>query len=468
VDFAGRGAALAGAHIAGMMISGLLSGILADLWGRRSTLLLGLVANGIFGTLSVFVFNARQLCILRFLLGLGLGMVIAGVVPLVAEISPPSNRGRYMTLVSSTFTAGFLFSSIAALTIFRSDGGSGQWRIFLLINTAPTIVAGLLVYFMVPESPRFYLSGGRVEEAVAASNMVAARIRGNISAGHDDPLTVEELKSHLAQVRSKRFDDDETGSREKEALVVRGTMSGDGASKESLLWGLWKGLRSISQVFVHGMYKVTVPIQVVYFCLMAVTGVETWWTKIFQSLNLQTDAYFLSFCHTLAKIPGMMIAAFLIDRVGRRRLIITGFVGASLALLLLAFTASAIEATGDDRSVVVFGLACLFSIFLCMTWLSLDCLATESFPTKVRSTGRGVCVGTGRFAGVGTQFLYGTLVGRKALPLMLSIGSISAVMGLLVAIRTTDTTNAGLNDHWDYAATNKDDKASSEKSNRSK
>ena len=272
VDFAGRGAALAGAHIAGMMISGLLSGILADLWGRRSTLLLGLVANGIFGTLSVFVFNARQLCILRFLLGLGLGMVIAGVVPLVAEISPPSNRGRYMTLVSSTFTAGFLFSSIAALTIFRSDGGSGQWRTFLLINTAPTIVAGLLVYFMVPESPRFFLSSGRVEEAVAASNMVAARIRGKSSAGHDDPLTVEELTSHLAQVRSKRFDDDEAGSREKEALVVRGTMSGDGASKESFLWGLWKGLSSISQVFVHGMYRVTVPIQVVYFCLMAVTG----------------------------------------------------------------------------------------------------------------------------------------------------------------------------------------------------
>ena len=45
-----------------------------------------------------------------------------------------------------------------------------------------------------------------------------------------------------------------------------------------------------------------------------------WSTKIFQILELHTDAYTLSLYHTLAQIPGMMIASCLIDRLGRRRL----------------------------------------------------------------------------------------------------------------------------------------------------
>ena len=78
VDFAKRGSAIAGAHFLGMLISGLLSGVLADIVGRRKTLLLGLMGNTVVGVLSSLARNAIELCILRFLCGINLGMVIAG------------------------------------------------------------------------------------------------------------------------------------------------------------------------------------------------------------------------------------------------------------------------------------------------------------------------------------------------------------------------------------------------------
>lgn len=60
MDFAKRGASIAGAHFAGMLFSGLLSGVLADFRGRRYTLLCGLALNAVVGTSSAFVRNATE------------------------------------------------------------------------------------------------------------------------------------------------------------------------------------------------------------------------------------------------------------------------------------------------------------------------------------------------------------------------------------------------------------------------
>ena len=72
-DFARRGAAITGAHFGGMLISGLFSGVLADVWGRRSTLLLGLACNSLIGVSSSMARTATELVFLRFCTGLSVG-----------------------------------------------------------------------------------------------------------------------------------------------------------------------------------------------------------------------------------------------------------------------------------------------------------------------------------------------------------------------------------------------------------
>jgi MFS family permease len=160
----------------------------------------------------------------------------------------------------------------------------------------------------------------------------------------------------------------------------------------------------------------------------------------------------------------MMLATCLIDLVGRRRLIIVGFGGGSFTLILLSAMANAIQSSrneSDDttseghRPALVLSLACSYSVCLCVCWLALDCLSAESFPTRIRGTGRGVCVATGRVAGFCVQFLYGPLVNDDRLGRMMGLASAFAFSGMVISSRTTDTTNIDLRDHWDYSSTTK-------------
>ena len=233
-------------------------------------------------------------------------------------------------------------------------------------------------------------------------------------------------------------------------------------AEENFWKEVWTSLATIKQVFANGMYRSTIPLQLTYFSLTLVTGVATWWTKIFQNLDLQTDAYALSFYHTLAQLPGMALASGLIDWVGRRRLVIVGFGGGSVTLMLLSVLANTIQHVGGGgySSSIVLALACFYTVFLCICWLALDCLSAESFPTRIRSTGRGVCVATGRLAGFCVQFLYGPLINQNRLSYMMGIASLFAIGGVATSCQTTDTTNVDLNDHWspvESGATNEDE-----------
>jgi MFS family permease len=155
-----------------------------------------------------------------------------------------------------------------------------------------------------------------------------------------------------------------------------------------------------------------------------------------------------------------MIASSLIDSVGRRKLVIIGFGGGSAVLTLLSVTAHFIHNSHNDEAVgnthaskgyytwIILFLANFYTLFLCMGWLAIDCLTAESFPTKVRSTGRGVCVATGRMAGFCVQFLFGPLVTQNRLSYMMGIAGVFAAGGILVSCHTTDTTNVDLRDHW--------------------
>ena len=77
---------------------------------------------------------------------------------------------------------------------------------------------------------------------------------------------------------------------------------------------------------------------------------------MFQNLELQTDAFALSFYHTLSQIPGVMLASSLIDSVGRRKLVIIGFGCGAAVLTMLSATTQFIHNShlhDDDKSGVI-------------------------------------------------------------------------------------------------------------------
>mmetsp|Transcript_5638 Transcript_5638/g.11915 ORF Transcript_5638/g.11915 Transcript_5638/m.11915 type:complete len:548 (-) Transcript_5638:1333-2976(-) len=451
VDFAKRGAAIAGAHMAGMLISGLLAGVLADVWGRRKTLLLGLACNSFVGIASAMTRTATQLFILRFVCGLGLGLVISGVVTLSAEIAPPSKRGRFMAIVGSCYTLGYLYISFWAVTIFQSSG-SGNWRLFMVVNAIPTLLSLSIAYAHVPESPRFYLSRGMLKEAAHATNSIASKL-GYV----DHYLTEPELRKYLFQAKAIG----RTSNLGKEALQQNED------DHQSLPREFLAKLMSLHEVYQDGMYKFTIPLQFAYICLTLVTGVSFWWTKIFQGLHLHNiDPFVMSFYHTLSQIPGIAIATYLIDKIGRRSLVAIGCAIMSATLCLLSRIAhnNSAERTTSE-TMIILAFANLNTIGLCLGWLGLDCLCVESFPTKIRSTGSSVCKASGRAFGFLVQFIYGPLINSNRFSYALGLASSISLVGIVIAYQTTDTLNANLNDLW-KPSTKQDDTQHAKQSRR--
>ena len=149
----------------------------------------------------------------------------------------------------------------------------------------------------------------------------------------------------------------------------------------------------------------------------------------------------------------MILASGLIDYVGRRRFVMVGFGGGAASLVMLSAISNTIQHSEVHSSGgwAVLLLTCAYTICLCVGWLSLDCLSVESFATKVRSTGCGVCKATGRLAGFCVQFLYGPLVDENRVSHMMIIAAMFAVGGVVMSYQTTDTTKVDLQDHWDYS-----------------
>lgn len=432
-DFARRGAAITGAHFIGMLISGLLAGVLADIWGRRSTLLLGLACNSVVGVASALARTAAELVFLRFACGLGLGLMISGIVTLSAEIAPPSKRGRFMAIVGSCYTMGYLYISFWAVFIFQSSG-SGSWRLFMLGNAMPTLLALAIAFVHVPESPRFYFSRGMLKEAAQAANSIASKL------GCTHYLTEQELQRYLLQAKADGRTNNHSLQQNEDAI------------HQSLPREFLAKLMRLNEVYQDGLYKFTIPLQFAYICLTLVTGVSFWWTKIFQGLHLTVDPFVMNLYHTFAQIPGIVIATYLIDKLGRRTLVAMGcaIMSAMFGLLSrIAYNRNSEESSTNSETMLVLLIANLNTIGLCLGWLGLDCLCAESFPTKIRSTGTSVCKASGRAFGFLAQFMYGALINANRYSFALGLPSLIALVGILVTYCSTETLNSNLNDHWE-------------------
>jgi len=136
-------------------------------------------------------------------------------------------------------------------------------------------------------------------------------------------------------------------------------------------------LMRLNEVYQDGLYKFTIPLQFAYICLTLVTGVSFWWTKIFQGLHLTVDPFVMNLYHTFAQIPGIVIATYLIDKLGRRTLVAMGcaIMSAMFGLLSrIAYNRNSEESSTNSETMLVLLIANLNTIGLCLGWLGLDCL----------------------------------------------------------------------------------------------
>ncbi|XP_062310064.1 synaptic vesicle glycoprotein 2Ca [Osmerus eperlanus] len=139
--------------------------------------------------------------------------------------------------------------------------------------------------------------------------------------------------------------------------------------------------------------------------------------------------YFINFLGTLAVLPGNIVSALLMDKIGRLSMLGGSMILSGISCFFLWF--------GTSESMMIFML-CLYNGLSISAWNSLDVVTTESYPTDRRGTGFGFCNALCKLAAVLGNLIFGSLVGiTKAIPILMA--SSVLVCGGLVALRLPDT-----------------------------
>lgn len=199
---------LASAFI-GMFVGSLCLGSLADRIGRRKAFTFNLVWYSAFSLLGAFSVNAEMLVFCRFLTGIGVGAIYPVADSFLSEILPKERRGRlaawaYTTSFVAVPLVGFLAVWLNPLHL----GGIAGWRIILALGGLGAVFV-LFVQHRLPESPRWLLARGRVDEAHVTLRRFAQSAGVTISAIASEPTSKRRamtLSERIAVLRQSPYD----------------------------------------------------------------------------------------------------------------------------------------------------------------------------------------------------------------------------------------------------------------------
>src|SRR6058998_3139332 len=323
----------------GATIGAIVGGKAADLFGRRRVLLVTAAIFGIGALASAAAPSPAILIASRVVLGLAIGLASTNVPVYLSEVAPPHARGWVVSLFQLAVTVGIL---VAYLVDYAFAGVEG-WRWMLGLAVVPALVFGAGMFFL-PETPRWLIRGGHHESA----HRVLVRIRKLA----DVSLEIEEIKLSLAQqTESGRWTD----------LLRRQV-------RPALLVGL--GLAVFQQI----------------------TGINTviyYAPKILQAagFNSASGAILATVGVGVVNVGMTIVAMFLVDRAGRRPLLLVGIAG--MIVTLTALGLSFRYPSGQLAWIAVIclmGYVALFAISLGpIFWL----LIAEIYPLKIRGLAEG-------------------------------------------------------------------------------
>jgi sugar porter (SP) family MFS transporter len=330
--------------LVGAVVGALSGGPLSDRVGRRPTALLAAVIFGLGALAVAFAPSVAFIIFGRFLLGLGVGLA-SMIVPLyIAEIAPAERRGALVSLNQLMITIGILLSYIVGVIFTPIEG----WRYMFGVALIPALILGIGM-FMLPESPRWLFEHGQVAKA----RTVLSRSRS--------PEEVDQEFREMEEIKELEEEHARVSYKELLAPYVR----------PALIIGI--GLAIFQQI----------------------TGINTviyYAPTILQNVGFSEGGAIAATAVGvgLVNVGFTILAVRIIDRAGRRPLLIIGLIGMiiSLALLGLVFALGATSGAAGLLATVCLGLyIASFAISLGpVFWLMIS----EIYPLRIRGTAMSV------------------------------------------------------------------------------
>lgn len=293
----------------GAAVGAVTGGRFSDARGRRRTILVLAVVFFVGALGCTLAPNTTVMVVARFVLGLAVGGASVTVPVYLAEISPAERRGALVTRNELMIVSGQLLAFTSNAVIARVGGESGGvWRYMLVLATIPAVVLwfGMLV---MPESPRWLASKTRFGEALEVLKQVRSQQRAEAELAEVSALAVKEDQAKL---------------------------------------GGWQDMKSTP--WLRRLMFVGFGIAIV----QQITGVNT---IMYYGTQILTDAGFTADSALTANIANGVISVlatfvgiWLLGRVNRRPMLMTGQIGTTAALLLIGVFSSCCPRATAGRS----------------------------------------------------------------------------------------------------------------------
>ena len=387
-----------GSVLIGNMVGMLIFGFLTDKLGRRSMYVIDLVAFVVFAALTAVSTQFWELLLFRFLLGVGIGADYTISPALVAEFNPAARRGARVGSLTLWFFVGGLLSYV--LGIGLAPFGTIAWRIMLAFGALLALVV-LILRSRIPESPRWLRSKHRDDEADKVLEHLT-RVATDVA-----PMVIDN-SNHVLLPSDRRL----------RTLFGR-------IAFVSAFWFAWDVMYYGVSLFAPSIVKAA--------------GHGSVLIADFAGASL-----------SIVSIIGTVVCIYvLVDKVGRRPLLIFGFLGLAIPLLVLA----SIHNPSISLLVLLLDLGVLIGNLGpgVLPWI----YATDLFPTKVRALGTGVGAFVGRIGGLLGVFLFPNLVEHLGVAhatfLFVGVGIVGSIIAFIWAPetkgRSLESLEAGLGDN---------------------
>jgi MFS transporter, putative metabolite transport protein len=366
---------IASSVLIGIFVGSITCGWLGDLFGRRLVYTLDFILIAVASAAQFFVHEPATLFVLRLLIGFGVGADYALGPTLVAEFVPARFRGGLLATLTCAWTVGYTAAYFIGTWISTIPSDSG-WR-WLLASGAVPAIAVLVLRLGTPESPRWLITRGRLDEARA---IVAKYMHGD--------LDVDAVAREHSTAEPGRYRD------------------------------LFRGVNLRHTIFGTVFYNAQV---IPYF------AIYTFLPVILAGLGMDADGFASGVLLNVFLLLGGIVGLWAVAKIGRRPLIIWTFGITALALVGVSF--------GSHAPLWLVLPAFLVFTFVMSGATNLDQVyPPELFPTNLRGAGVGLLNGVSRIGSAVGTFLLPEFLGAWGITTtLLCLAGVLAV-GMVVSI----------------------------------
>lgn len=374
----------------GLLIGALLTGFLGDRYGRKFVYRLNLLIFGIASLFAAISPNMNFLIACRGIIGIGLGAEIVTGYALLGEFVPAKVRGRWVSTLSLITNIAVPGSALLGFIIIPTIG----WRyMFVFVG-----ICALIVWYLrrvIPESPRWYESKGRYEDAEKTVEMFEKSVEEekNIKLSPIDTSEALEFQEHVLKTQDS-------------------------------FWDLFKG-KILSRTLVGSITLITINTLIYTF----ITWVPTLFLK--NGINLSKSLGYTTIMMIGAPL-GAIIGGFIVDRFGRKWCIVS-------FMILAGILGYAYPIQNNMSMILILGFLLTISIYILVT-IGLAVYVPELFPTKIRLRGTGFSNAAGRCATIFTPYGVAWLLNNYGTqPVFTSLGILLAFTAIIIALFGIET-----------------------------